>query len=172
MTTEASTFMDHFLLERDTPTPTVEVEALGVTVVEDGDQMDGQHLRSVPHACYCPDRRHRDERDREVVSPGGWLPEGAHPITVHTYVVVSESHMTTQPRTPSTISSAAASALETISETVITERFTTCSCPNPDGPHVDPQALTRSHVRESDAEIIARHTSRHVVPVSEMTVDA
>lgn len=152
-------------------TPMVEVEALGVTVVEDGDQMDGQHLRSVPHACYCPDRRHRDERDREAISPDGWLPEGAHPITVHTYVVISETHMTTQPRTR-TASSATASAIETVSEAIVTGRFTTCSCPNVEGPHDDQDALKRSHERETDAEIIARHTGRHVVPVSEIQTEA
>lgn len=50
-------------------------------------------------------------------------------------------------------------------------RFTTCACPNPDGPHDDQQALTRSHALESDAEIIARHTGRHVVPVSEIRTE-
>jgi len=43
---------------------------------------------------------------------------------------------------------------------------TTCSCA--DGQHVDPQALTRAHVSEVFAGIIARHTGRHVVPVSDI----
>lgn len=56
------------------------------------------------------------------------------------------------------------SAIETVSETIVTERFTTCSCS--DGQHDDPKALTRSHRLRLDAVIIARHTGRHVVPVS------
>lgn len=171
MTTDSSSLMEHLLLERDTPVPTVEVEALGVTVVEDGDQMDAQHLRSVPHACYCTDGRHRDERDREAVDPNGWLREGAHPITVHSYVVISETRMSTQPRTQTTATSATASAVETVSEAIVTGRFTTCGCPNVDGPHDDQDALKRSHERETDAEIIARHTGRHVVPVSEIRTE-
>jgi len=91
MTTEASTILEHFLLEGDVETPTVEVDALGVTVVEDGDAMEAQHLRSTPCACFCQDGRHRDERDRQPLDAyGGWLPKGAHPITVHTYIVIAE----------------------------------------------------------------------------------
>lgn len=147
---------------------TVEAPALDTWVVENGDVMDAQYLRAVPHGCHCPDRRHRDERDREAISPNGWLPDGAHPITVHTYVVISETHMTTQPRAAS---SATASAIETVSETIVTGRFTTCACPNQDGPHDDAKALTRSHALESDAAIIARHTGRHVVPVSDIRTE-
>jgi len=163
MTTEASTLMSHFLLEGDVETPTVEVDALGAFLVEDGDVMDAEHVRSSPWACFCIDRRHRDLDRRPLEHENSYLPTGAHPITVHIYAVVTESHMTT--KAPA---SATASAVETVSEAVITGRFTTCACPNPGGPHHDPQALTRSHARESDAEIIARHTGRHVVPVSEM----
>lgn len=43
-------------------------------------------------------------------------------------------------------------------ETTTPERWTTCSCP--DGQHVDPKAATRSHAKQTDAEIIARHTGR------------
>jgi len=79
--------------ERDTEQPTVEAPALDTWVVENGDVMDAQYLRAVPHGCHCPDRRHRDERDREAISPNGWLPDGAHPITVHLYaVIVEETH--------------------------------------------------------------------------------
>lgn len=93
MTTEASTFMEHLLLERDTDTPKVEVDALGVVVVEDGDPMDGQHVRSGPFACWCEDGRHRDDRDRlTLANYHGYMPVGAHPITVHTYIVISEGH--------------------------------------------------------------------------------
>jgi hypothetical protein len=93
MTTDSSTLMEHLLLERDTEVPTVEVDALGVTVVEDGDQLDGQHLSSVPHACWCEDKRCRDDRDRLALSNyHGFMPVGAHPITVHTYIVISEGH--------------------------------------------------------------------------------
>lgn len=46
---------------------------------------------------------------------------------------------------------------------------TTCACTN--GQHVDPQALKRGHVSESIADIIARHTGRHVVPVSEIRTE-
>lgn len=49
------------------------------------------------------------------------------------------------------------------------ERWTTCSCP--DGKHVDPKALKRSHRLHMDAAIIARHTGRHVVPVSEIRTE-
>lgn len=55
-------------------------------------------------------------------------------------------------------------------ETTTPERWTTCSCP--DGQHVDPKAATRSHAKRMDAEIIARHTGRHVVPVSEIRTEA
>jgi len=55
---------------------------------------------------------------------------------------------------------------QTHSELTSQPLHTTCSCA--DGQHVDPQALTRSHALESDAEIIARHTGRHVVPVSDI----
>lgn len=48
--------------------------------------------------------------------------------------------------------------------------FTTCRCS--DGQHVDPQALTRGHVSEIFAAIIARHTGRHVVPVSDIRTEA
>lgn len=92
MTTDSSTLMEHLLLERDTDVPKVEVDALGVTVVEDGDQLDGQHLHSRPWCCYCPDKRHRDERDRVQFDPNGWVPKDAHPITLHTYIVISEGH--------------------------------------------------------------------------------
>lgn len=51
-----------------------------------------------------------------------------------------------------------------------TERWTTCSCA--DGQHHDPKAATRSHAKQTDAEIIARHTGRHVVPVSEIRTEA
>lgn len=56
---------------------------------------------------------------------------------------------------------------ETFTET---ERWTSCSCS--DGQHVDPKATTRSHVKQTDAEIIARHTGRHVVPVSDIRTEA
>lgn len=59
----------------------------------------------------------------------------------------------------------AQSTTETLSEAIVTDRWTTCSCS--DGQHVDPKAATRSHAKRTDAEIIARHTGRHVVPVSE-----
>lgn len=86
-----STLMEHLMLERDVDVPKVEVEALGVTVVEDGDPMEGQHIRSVQHACWCEDRRHRDDLDRMAIANyHGYMPVGAHPITVHTYVVISE----------------------------------------------------------------------------------
>jgi len=86
-----STLMEHLMLERDADVPKVEVDALGVTVVEDGDAMDGQHVRSVPHACWCEDRRHRDDRDRlALANYHGYVPVGAHPITVHMYAVIVE----------------------------------------------------------------------------------
>lgn len=56
---------------------------------------------------------------------------------------------------------------ETFTET---ERWTSCSCA--DAQHVDPKALTRSHALLADAQIIARHTGRHVVPVSEIRTEA
>lgn len=46
--------------------------------------------------------------------------------------------------------------------------FTTCSCPSLDGPHRDPQAVTRAHRSEEFAEIIARNTGRHVIPMTEL----
>lgn len=49
-------------------------------------------------------------------------------------------------------------------QTTAPELFTTCSCL--EGQHVDPLALKRGHVSEVFAAIIARHTGRHVVPVS------
>jgi len=61
-------------------------------------------------------------------------------------------------------------SVQTHSELTGTPLFTTCSCT--DGEHYDPQALTRGHASEVFAGIIARHTGRHVVPVSEMAVDA
>lgn len=48
--------------------------------------------------------------------------------------------------------------------------FTTCACT--DGQHVDPLALKRGHVSELFADIIARHTGRHVVPVSAIRTEA
>jgi hypothetical protein len=54
-------------------------------------------------------------------------------------------------------------------ETTTPERWTTCSCS--DGQHRDPKAATRSHAKQTDAEIIARHTGRHVVPVSEIRTE-
>lgn len=54
-------------------------------------------------------------------------------------------------------------------ETTTPERWTTCSCS--DGQHHDPKAATRSHTKQTDADIIARHTGRHVVPVSEIRTE-
>jgi hypothetical protein len=48
--------------------------------------------------------------------------------------------------------------------------FTTCSCT--DGQHYDLKALTRGHVSEVFAGIIARHTGRHVVPVGAIRTEA
>jgi len=161
MTTEASTILEHFLMEGDVETPTVEVDALGAFLVEDGDVMDAEHVRSSPWACFCIDRRHGDLDRRPLEHENSYLPKGAHLLRVHTYAVVTEIHMTT--KTQSATKPAPDAPVEP-------ERWTTCSCT--DGTHHDPQALTRSHALESDAEIIARHTGRHVVPVSEMAVDA
>lgn len=60
--------------------------------------------------------------------------------------------------------------IQTHSELTGQPLFTTCSCS--DGQHVDPLALKRGHVSESIADIIARHTGRHVVPVSEIRTEA
>jgi hypothetical protein len=49
-------------------------------------------------------------------------------------------------------------------ETTTTDLVTTCSCL--DGEHHDPQAAKRAHRNEGDAQIIARHTGRHVIPLS------
>lgn len=60
--------------------------------------------------------------------------------------------------------------IQTNSELTDTPLFTTCSCA--DGQHVDPLALKRGHVSEVFAGIIARHTGRHVVPVSDIRTEA
>lgn len=139
--------------ERDVEHPTVEVPALDVFLVEDGDVMDAEHVRSGPWCCFCDDKRHRDIDRRPLEFDNSYLPKGAHLLTVHTYAVVTEMHMTTKTDIPATPEAA-----------VDQERWTTCGCP--DGEHVDPKALTRSHALQLDADIIARHTGRHVVPVS------
>lgn len=51
-------------------------------------------------------------------------------------------------------------------------RYTTCSCPRPEGPHDDPQSAERTHASEEFAQIIARHTGRHVVAVESAEVEA
>lgn len=48
--------------------------------------------------------------------------------------------------------------------------FTTCSCT--DGGHRDPQAATRAHVSAEFADIIARNTGRHVIPMTELAAVA
>jgi hypothetical protein len=44
--------------------------------------------------------------------------------------------------------------------------FTTCSCT--DGGHRDPQAAKRAHADPEFADIIARITGRHVIPMTEL----
>lgn len=57
-----------------------------------------------------------------------------------------------------------------IAEQITTTRWTTCLCP--DGKHA-PMDLGHGIFRaESDAAIIARHTGRHVVPVSDIQTEA
>lgn len=55
-------------------------------------------------------------------------------------------------------------------ETTTPTLWTTCACL--DGKHHDPQAATRAHVSEVFAGIIARHTGRHVVLLSDLAVTA
>jgi hypothetical protein len=45
-------------------------------------------------------------------------------------------------------------------------RWTTCSCT--DGEHRDPKAAERAHRSQEFAEIIARNTGRHVIPMTEL----
>jgi hypothetical protein len=54
-------------------------------------------------------------------------------------------------------------------ETTAPERYTTCECI--DGAHHAPKVANYSYASESDAEIIARHTGRHVVPVSDVRTE-
>lgn len=89
MSLTADPFIESVRAERDhTPRMSDDVPADGLYVVIDGSPADAQYVRPMPHACYCADGRHRDDRDREP--RGVWLPKGAHPITVHTYAVVVE----------------------------------------------------------------------------------
>ncbi|MFD2024126.1 MULTISPECIES: hypothetical protein [Promicromonospora] len=78
---------DLLLNDRDVETATVPVPALDVHVVEDGDVMVAEHVRSGAWVCFCIDSRHRDLDRRPHV---GHLPDGAHPVTVHLYAVIAE----------------------------------------------------------------------------------
>lgn len=48
-------------------------------------------------------------------------------------------------------------------------RFTTCTCP--DGEHTPEHRGHSTFRAESDAAIVARHTGRHVVAVSEIRTE-
>lgn len=54
-------------------------------------------------------------------------------------------------------------------ETLTPARWTTCTCPNEDGPHAPEHRGHSTFRAESDAEIVARHTGRHVIPAQEVT---
>jgi len=87
--------MDHLMLESDVEVPTVEVDALGVHVVEDGDVMEAERHRSYPADCFCQDGRHRAIDHEEVEYENSYIRDGAHRITVHLYSVTStENDMT------------------------------------------------------------------------------
>jgi len=94
MSLTADPFIESVRAERDVEVPTFrpEVDTLGAFVIEDAEgPYDAQHVRSGRWSCFCQDGRHRDDRDRQPFeASGGWLPKGAHPITVHTYAVVVE----------------------------------------------------------------------------------
>lgn len=80
--------IEHLLLESDVETPTVEVPALDVHVVEDGDAMAAEHVRTGVWECFCTDGRHRDIDRIELAYPTSWIKDGAHRVPVHVYAVV------------------------------------------------------------------------------------
>lgn len=76
--------------ERDVETLTVEVPALDTHLVEDGDVLAAEHIRTEHTQCFCQDSRHRNE-DRQDLSPHRRsLLAGAHRIKAHMYAVVTE----------------------------------------------------------------------------------
>lgn len=77
--------------ERDVEQPTVEVPALDTHLVEDGDVMDAEHVRSGPWACFCEDKRRRDIDRRPLEFEASYLPKGSRLLRVHTYAVVTEA---------------------------------------------------------------------------------
>lgn len=79
---------EHLMLERDVEPPKVEVDALDVHVVEDGDVMTAEHVRSGVWECFCTDQRHRDIDRRELEYPFSYIKDGAHRVPVHVYSVV------------------------------------------------------------------------------------
>jgi hypothetical protein len=83
-----NTLTEHLQLERDVEPPKIEVDALGVTVVEDGDAMAAEHVRSGVWECFCQDQRHRDIDRIELAYPTSYIKDGAHRVPVHVYSVV------------------------------------------------------------------------------------
>jgi hypothetical protein len=83
--------IEHLMLESDVEAPTVEVDALGVTVVEDGDVLAAEHVRDEYTHCFCQDGRHRPEdRDDLVVQRRTYPPAGAHRLKAYIYAVITE----------------------------------------------------------------------------------
>lgn len=84
--------------ERDVEMPTVEVPALDTHVVEDGDVMAAEHIRTEHTQCFCQDGRHRNE-DRQDLSPHRRTQlAGAHRITAYMYAVITEETEDRMPR--------------------------------------------------------------------------
>ncbi len=76
--------------ERDVEHPVVEAPALDTHVVEDGDVMEAEHIRTEWTHCYCLDGRHRREDRWELNPVQHRLPVGAHRIKAHMYAVIVE----------------------------------------------------------------------------------
>jgi hypothetical protein len=73
------------------PTPTVEVDAVDVHVVEDGEVMLAEHLREEYTHCFCQDGRHRPEDRDDLVRQRRTYPAaGSHRLKAYIYAVITE----------------------------------------------------------------------------------
>jgi hypothetical protein len=59
-------------------------------VVEDGDVMEAEHIRTEWTHCYCLDGRHRREDRWDLDPVKHRMPVGAHRIKAHMYAVIVE----------------------------------------------------------------------------------
>jgi len=90
MSLTADPFIESARAERDVEHPTVEISALGTFLVEDGDQVDAEHIRTEWTHCWCTDGRHRNEDRDDLSRYQRRTPPGSHPIKAEMYAVIVE----------------------------------------------------------------------------------